>query len=145
MKKVFIGLTLIVFVALVATACAETTIMNGYVYSWMNIETEFKTFNELEDGEEYVKDGRFYMWSTSASLIDDMKGLSHKDIEYKIEEMFSEHGANLVDAHVYSAGKDCIWVQVNTIHDLTKLGILNYDEPIYGLDVICWKDNEHMH
>lgn len=148
MKKIICGLmTVMLIVAAFAAAHAET-IMNGYVYDFVEHNNKaFEVFNKIENGETYIEDCRLYIWSTSWCLMDDLKGLTNKDIENYMIEFLKENGAKHVDVHVYSVGKDCVWVQINGLDDLTKIEGFGFEEegPIYGCDIIAWRDNEHMH
>jgi hypothetical protein len=148
MKK-FVGIILVVLMAMtVATALANNDPIWDNVYEyWKDLHTdEYNKFVDTEyyyDGQGFVDNGVAYYASNNCSLYYD-EVHSVEEIQKHVEESCAEIGIKHYTCSVNcigkSAGRKILRLAINTAEDLTKIkeANCNFDEPVYGLVLICY-------
>lgn len=139
MKKIIV--TMMFILMLIATTVASAEIMNGEVYDFIMVNKEFRVFESLENGEEKIIDGTAYSWSTGYYLMEEYQKLTNKELEKLMEEQLNEIGIVHVAVHFYEAGKNVLWVQINSFQKLNPVFEMNEEEtPVYSVNLLAWRE-----
>ena len=158
MKKVVGIFMMMVLVFVIITANAEQHYIFDDVYGfWKELHSDIMKIYEdyyIGNDQEFIYDGYYYIAGYELGFGEDTKGMTYKELESHIEEVYKEHGVDHTKCSIVQIGKgntmNVLFVEINTmtnlreIEDYADLERLDFDDgsDVYGSRLVFY---EHVY